>query len=68
MEKSERKFFNVTQADCNSAAKGLNMISMSISNLDTTIAFHKRINTFSSEVIVIAAEQIKIVKLFNFAK
>ncbi len=59
---------NVTKSDCDSAAKGLNMISMSISQLNDLIKIHGHGDTFASQVITTAAQQIRAVKRFNCAE
>ena len=63
------KYYNVTREDCNSAAKGLNMLSMNTTELKSLIDSHKgKQDVFASQVIVTSARQILEVKRFNCAE
>jgi hypothetical protein len=59
--------YNITQADCNSAARGLNMLGMSCDELKDIIALHSGSHLFAGQVTCAAASQMLAVKKFNGA-
>ena len=60
--------FNITRADLNSAARGLNMIGMTTAELRDLIQRNRDSHLFAGQVITAAANEILQVKLFNCAE
>ena len=60
-------YFNITQDDCNTAAKGINMLAMSIPELKELATLHGHSHLFAGQVIHAAAMQMIQVKRFNCA-
>ena len=50
--------YTITQADLNSAARGLNILAMSKLELNELIQLHIKKDDFASAVIVLSARQI----------